>query len=300
MPSLQSRALVAFLRITRRKRIYGSAQAVAEGIARVRQQGPARPSAGMARRIGVEHRMLDGLDVYRLSPRTPGAVVRHVLYLHGGAYIRPITSHHWRFLQALVEQGGCTVTVPLYPLAPEATCVQTVEAMLGLYEQTCAEAGTTSLTLLGDSAGGGLALALCHALRERHAPAPRSLVLICPWLDVAMTHPSIAANEAHDPMLASVGLQEAGRLYAGELGVGHRHVSPIHGDQAGLPPTLLFAGTRDIAHYDELLFAEKAIEAGVELELCVGREMVHVWPILPIPEGREALARIVAHLRATS
>ncbi|WP_285960465.1 alpha/beta hydrolase [Pseudomonas tohonis] len=260
MPSLQSRALVAFLRITRRKRIYGSAQAVAEGIARVRQQGPARPSAGMARRIGVEHRMLDGLDVYRLSPRTPGAVVRHVLYLHGGAYIRPITSHHWRFLQALVEQGGCTVTVPLYPLAPEATCVQTVEAMLGLYEQTCAEAGTTSLTLLGDS----------------------------------------AANEAHDPMLASVGLQEAGRLYAGELGVGHRHVSPIHGDQAGLPPTLLFAGTRDIAHYDELLFADKAIEAGVELELCVGREMVHVWPILPIPEGREALARIVAHLRATS
>ena len=296
MPSLSSRLLVALLHITRRKRVYSSVQQVLDGIRQVRQQGPARPSAHLQQRLRVQHQHIDGIEVYHLAPRTSPARSVRVLYLHGGAYIRPITVHHWRFLQALVERTGCSVTVPLYPLAPEANGEQAVNAALAIYQQACATAGTDALHVMGDSAGGGLALALSFKLREQHAPLPSSLTLICPWLDVSMQHPDIASTEPHDPMLAVIGLQEAGRLYAGELGVQHPLISPLQGELSGLPAILLFAGTRDVAHHDELLFATKARAAGVKVELVVGEGLVHVWPILPIAEGRQALKTIAAFL----
>ena len=297
MPSFQSRLLVGLLRLTRRKRIYSSAQSVLNGIAQVRQQGPARPSARMMSRLDVQHQVVDGIEVYRLAPKATSTATRHLLYLHGGAYIRPITVHHWRFLQALVEAEGYTITVPLYPLAPEATCTQAVEAAVAVYQHTCSAEQVASLSVMGDSAGGGLALALCYALRERGERLPASLVLICPWLDVRMTHPAIAAHEQHDPMLAAVGLKEAGRLYAGDLPADHPYVSPIKGELAGLPPTLLFAGTRDIACHDELQFVELTRAAGVQVELQLGEGLIHVWPILPIPEGKAARQVIARHLR---
>lgn len=296
MPSLSNRLLVALLQITRRKRVYSSVQQVLDGIRQVRQQGPARPSARLQQRLVVQHQFLDGIEVYHLAPRHRPARSTQVVYLHGGAYIRPITVHHWRFLQALVERTGCSVSVPLYPLAPEASGEQAVKAALTVYQQACAAAGVDALPVMGDSAGGGLALALSFKLREAQAPLPASLTLICPWLDVSLQHPDIATTEPHDPMLATLGLQEAGRLYAGELGVQHPLVSPLHGDLSGLPPILLFAGTRDIAHHDELLFVTKARAAGVKVELVVGEGMVHVWPILPIAEGKQALERIERQL----
>lgn len=296
MPSFQSHLVAGLLRLTRRKRIYSSVQQVRDGIAQVRQQGPARPSARMLQRLAVQREVVDGIEVYRLAPKANTAT-RHVLYLHGGAYIRPITVHHWRFLQALVEAEGYTITVPLYPLAPEATCSRAVAAMVDCYQRTCVAENLASLDVMGDSAGGGLALALCYALRERGLALPSKLVLICPWLDVRMSHPAIAAHEQDDPMLAALGLKEAGRLYAGDLPMDHPHVSPLHGDLAGLPPLLIFAGTRDIACHDELLFADAARAAGVPVALQVGDGLIHVWPILPIPEGKAARQLIARHLR---
>lgn len=298
MPSLQSHLLVLLLRATRRKGIYSSVAALLQGIAQVRKSGPAKPSAGMQRRILVEPRRVAGLEMYRLSPRVAKAKARHVLYLHGGAYVRPITSHHWRFLQALVEETGCIINVPLYPLAPEASCSQAVPAVVEVYQHACVEAAGAALTVIGDSAGGGLAVALCYALRKLNIAPPISLVLISPWLDVTLKHPRIAADERFDPMLAVAGCKEAGRLYAGELALDHPYVSPINGDLHGLPATLLFTGTRDIAHHDALLFADMARSAGVQFDLQVGAGMLHVWPILPVPEGKLARATIARHLAA--
>ena len=296
MPSLRSHLLVALLRVTRRKRIYSSIDAMVDGIKKVRQQGPARPTPGMMGDVVVEREVVNNIEVYRLSPSVTPALAMPVLYLHGGAYIRPITSFHWRFLRSIVEQTGCTFIVPLYPLAPEANCAQAVAAVTNVYIRECTRAGVESVAVMGDSAGGGLALALCYALRQKATPLPRSLVLICPWLDVTMTNPLIGVTEKNDPMLATIGTREAGRLYAGDLGLQHCYVSPLYGDPSGLPPILLFAGTNDIVHYDGLLFAEKARAAGSPVDLQIGQEMIHVWPILPIPEGKEAREKVAQHL----
>lgn len=296
MPSLQSRLLVALLRVTRRKRIYSSIDAMFDGIKTVRQQGPARPTPGMMGDVLVEHERVNNIELYRLSPRVAPAQAMPVVYLHGGAYIRPITAFHWRFLRSIVEQTGCTFTVPLYPLAPEANCAQVVDAVTNVYIRECARTGVEYVAVMGDSAGGGLALALCYALRQKAMPMPRSLVLICPWLDVSMTNPLIAMTEKDDPMLATIGTRAAGRLYAGDLDLQHCYVSPLYGDPRDLPPILLFAGTNDIAHHDALLFAEKARAAGCSVDLQIGQGMIHVWPILPIPEGKEARKKIARYL----
>lgn len=199
MPSLRSRLLVAFLRVTRRKRIYSSIEALHEGIYKVRLQGPARPTPEMMGSVIVEREALKDIEVYRLSPHVKPSMVIPVLYLHGGAYVRPITSFHWRFLRSLVEQTGCTFIVPLYPLAPEANCASAVETVRNVYLSECARAGVESLAVMGDSAGGGLALGLCYALRQKAFPLPRSLTLICPWVDVTMTNTSIALLKKATP-----------------------------------------------------------------------------------------------------
>lgn len=295
MPSLQSHLLVAFLRLIRRKRIYSSVRDLHASIEQIRRAGPASPSASMRRRLAIEQYRVAGVPVYRLAPRgnTGG---RPVLYLHGGAYVRPITRHHWQFLVELVERTGHVIHVPLYPLAPEADCRQVVAAALSVYRDLCERERHPALPVMGDSTGGGLALALCYALREQGLALPARLVLICPWLDVRLGHADIAASERRDPMLAAAGLREAGRLYAGELGVDHPHVSPIEGDVGALPSMLLVVGARDIAHHDALLFLGRARSAGVDIELVMGGGMVHVWPLLPIPEARQVRECIARYL----
>jgi acetyl esterase/lipase len=292
MSSLENRLVVLYLRAIRRK--YVSDEALLKSIARDRAAGPARPSDRVQRRILVQQDRVAGVEVYQLSPKRPGKTGGHVVYFHGGAYVRPITSHHWWFLQELVEKTGCSVSVPLYPLAPETTCAQTVSAMAEVYRLISAEGPVP--TVMGDSAGGGLAVSLCHALREQGVNLPRSLVLICPWMDVSMTHPDIAGNERLDPMLTAAGLNAAGRFYAGEQELTHPYASPLYGTLTGLPRTLLFVGTRDILSHDGIAFAEAVREEGVEIDLQVGKDMVHVWPILPIPEARTALNQIARHL----
>lgn len=195
-----------------------------------------------------------------------------------------------------MEASRFTLLVPFYPLAPEACCLQSVAAVAAVYRQTCEEAGRGPLALMWDSAGGGMALALWQELPRHGMRRPDSLVLNYPWVDVSMTHPDIPRVEPLDPMLAVDGLREAGRLYAGAAGVDHPLVSPLHGNLAGLPPLLLFVGSRDIACPDALLFAEKARQAGASVDLQVGDGLIHVWPILPIPEARTARDAIVRHV----
>lgn len=294
MPSLKSHAFVMLLRLIRRNRIYASAQALHQGIAQVRRAGPALPHVGMRRTLDVQTQVFAGHAVYTVRPRAGGHDHAPVLYLHGGAYVRPITRFHWSFIEDLVRQTGCPVTVPLYPLAPESTCLQTLDFVLRLYEHW---AQNRPVTLMGDSAGGGLALATALALRDQDRPAPARLVLITPWVDVDSQHPHLAHLARRDPMLAIDGAREAGRLYAGALPTDHPWVSPLHADLRDLPPITLLAGTRDLAHLDALELVHRAREQGNQIDLRMGHDMLHVWPLLPIPEGRQARAEIAELIR---
>lgn len=289
-PSLGARVFNVVLRLSGRKACLRSEESLREVIAAARRRGPALPSRRLHNALRVDVSEVDGHRVYTLSPRGSREPPR-LLYLHGGAFFRSITPTHWRFLQRLVEATGRSVRVLLYPLAPEHRCMAALDVIDRVFEGLGPHA-----MVMGDSAGGTLAVALALRRRERHAPLPARLVLITPMLDAALSGDDIRATAQRDPMLDVPGLREAARLHAGDLPLDHPLISPLQADLHGLPRTLLFAGTNDLLYHDALRFAAKARSQGVDLTCVLGDRMIHVWPILPIAEGREALATIVNFL----
>lgn len=297
MTSLRHQLVVALLKATRRRRIYASVEGLHAGIAQTRQTGPDLPGPALSGRIKVERKLWRGHPHYTLSPRTTGATTLHLLYLHGGAYVRPITRFHWRLLAELVERTGCQATVPLYPLAPESDCERTLAHVREVHAQLLETVPPQELVLAGDSAGGGLTLALALSLQRDRVPVARRLVLISPAVDMSLTGADLHAVAQRDPMLALDGLREAGRLYAGSWPVEHPFVSPLRAATlAGLPPTTLFVGTRDLLGPDALRLSDRLRDHGCEVQLHLGHEMIHVWPLLPTPEGSQAREQLAAAL----
>lgn len=293
--SLRARALKALLRIMRRRRIYDSVAGLMAGIENTRVSGPARPSAQMCRDLEIGFEQIGAMEVYTLKPRKLSPDRPVMLYLHGGAYCRPITSHHWRFLLWLVTAHDCVVVVPLYPLAPESQCIATVQALRNMHALMSERHGQFD-AFVGDSAGAGLCVAFCLALRASNKALPNRLVLISPFVDVSLTHQLVGDTARRDPMLGILGIREAGRLYAGDLGLDHPFVSPLQADLHDLPAMQIFVGTDDILHHDALAFAHKAKDAGCDVDLHAESGMIHVWPLLPLPEARRSRLAITRFL----
>jgi epsilon-lactone hydrolase len=243
--------------------------------------------------VGLRHR--DGWPVYELAPRQ-GSSVAHILYFHGGAYINEISYWHWWFLGRIVQRAPARATVPIYPLGTAAGAERTVASATELAAELIETVGAERVVLMGDSAGGGLALAVGQGLRDRGV-RPRGLVLMAPWLDLATDNPASRAIADRDPMLAIPGLIEAARTYAGSLGLDDARVSPLHGSLDGLPPITVFTGTDDLLNPDSRRLAEACVSAGVSCELIETAEQPHVYPVLPTREGQAARRQIISLLR---
>jgi monoterpene epsilon-lactone hydrolase len=240
-----------------------------------------------------------GFPVFSLWPADEELPKRTVLYLHGGAYIRPADPRHWRFLTRLADTLGARAVLPCYPLAPEHTVDDSFEALLDVFAEV-AEESPDGVVLVGDSAGGGYALALAQALRDRGGPQPERLVLIAPWVDLTGETPGVREAAERDPWLSFRHLSIYAAFWAGgedPQRLADPRVSPGLGDLAGLPPTLMLCGTRDLLEPGcEALFT-RAEEADWSLEYVVAPGLIHVYPLLPIPEATEAFQYIADFCR---
>lgn len=283
MPSLTSRAMPLAIALLGRRR--PSADDLRREIAALQvEPRPFAPPSSLARSLTVTpSTSAAGWPVFTVAPRGVPPSAR-VLYLHGGAYIREITRHHWKLVGQLASEGA-SVTVPIYPVAPRGTASHVVPASADLAEQLARY--DEPLVLAGDSAGGGLALAVALVLRDRAASAAHT-ALISPWLDATGSHPEIREIAPRDPWLNPESLTVAADAYRGELDREHPWVSPLGGDLTGLGPITLFTGTRDILNVDARRFRPLASAAGVSLDFHEEPEMIHVYPLLPIPEGKKA------------
>jgi monoterpene epsilon-lactone hydrolase len=237
-----------------------------------------------------------GFPVFTLWPAgTDAPPGRAVLYLHGGGYVHPSNAWHWRFVTRLADALGARAVLPAYPLAPEFTVEDSFEAMLEVYDEV-ADRSPEGVILVGDSAGGGYALALAEALRDRGGVQPQRLVLIAPWVDLTGNAPGTLEAAARDPWLSYPHLSIYAAFWAGTDdpdGLADPRVSPGLGDLAGLPPTLMLCGSRDLLQPGcDALFA-RADLADWPLEYAVAPGLIHVYPLLPIPEARAAFAHIV-------
>ncbi|SOE02805.1 Acetyl esterase/lipase [Blastococcus haudaquaticus] len=273
---------------------YKPRMATAErGRARVEQpKGPSAPPAGLRKRHTVSTRRVGGSDCHTVAPRDRRAT-RAAVYLHGGAYISEISPQHWSLVSKLAD-AGVRVEVPSYGLAPRYTYRDAYPFVTAVYRDLVAEFGAAEVTVAGDSAGGGLALGLARTLAGAGLPQPRRLVLIAPWLDLTMGNPGIPAVEARDPWLSRAGLHAAAAAWAGGDDPTDPRLSPLNGPLVGLAPMDVYVGTRDICLPDSLLLRDRAAAEGAELRLVVCEGAVHVYPLVPAPEGRAAAREIVA------
>lgn len=236
----------------------------------------------------------DGMQVFTLNPGG-GAVT--VLYLHGGAYVNGFNAHQWRFLDGLASAVGCEIVAPDYHLIPYGDCDRAYGDLAGFYRDWVAAHPGRRLMLMGDSAGGGLALGLAKYLVYAGDPLPERLILLSPWVDVSMDNPEAEAMQGVEPMLHLDLMRVHGKWWAGTRDVHDWQVSPLYGDMAGLPPVTLYCGTRELLYPDILLTRDRLEAAGVTVDLHVGKGLNHDYPLMPIPEARRAREEIASLVR---
>ncbi|MEV0714756.1 alpha/beta hydrolase [Asanoa sp. NPDC050611] len=250
-----------------------------------------------ARRHTVERRDFAGWPVYRITPRT-GESTGELLYLHGGGYVAPIHTVHWDFVARLAGMTGRAVTLPDYPLTPAHNHRDVFPVLGRLYEKVAeGETSSSSFTVMGDSAGATMGLALVQSLPYNRRPG--NLILMSPWLDATLTNPEIPAIQPTDPMSTVSGLTELARMWAGPDDLATPELSPINGPLDRLGRVTVFAGSRDILTPDARRLAELATgAAGTNLVLREYEDMTHTWMLTqPGPAADAVLAEITGLLR---
>ena len=221
---------------------------------------------------------------------------RLVIYLHGGIYVNEIRQPHIFFCDKLAKKVNATVYAPIYPLAPNHTYEETFEIVEKLYKHLLTLDKT--ILIMGDSAGGGLSAEFCEYLAANDFPQPKNLILISPWLDISIS--GDYEKVEYDPMLGVDGLRKMGEKWAGNLDSKDYKVSPLFGEVSKLPKTTLFVGTHEILYPDVENFYKKLKDNHIDVELNIGKEMTHVYPIYPmVPESKEAF-RILNAIQKTS
>ncbi len=231
--------------------------------------------------LKVEKTEFEGMPVWTIQSPSPSD--KTVLAVHGGAYTAQPTVLNWLNYGSLARDTGATVVVPIYPLAPQGTAAAVVPVIADLFSDQVARDGADDVSVYGDSAGGGLALAAMQLVVRRGDPTPASMVLLSPWLDVAVADPRQA--DIRDPILNTATLQKAGLEWAGALDPSDPLVSPINGSLAGLPPTFVYSGSLDILSVDTLRLRAKAASEGADFDFVLRKGLLHDWPLLPLPEG---------------
>ena len=295
MPSLKSH-FIAFIVGHWHRTAFTSAEGLHEWINWARQRESDLPPPSFSVRFDVSTREVDGFPVHEVRPKQVRSRLR-LLYLHGGAYVFQISRYHWRLIGELADRLGAAVTVPVYPLAPEHDFHAVFGMTMQVYRGLLNDMPASDVAFVGDSAGGNMAVVMTMLAADEGLPSPAAHVLISPGLDMSLANPDIFEFAKFDPWLAIPGGLEAIRLYAPGIERTDWRISPLYGDLSVVPKTLLLTGTRDILHPDCLVYVTKAREAGVDVELVAEPGMIHVWPLIAMPEALRARDRIVTFLR---
>ncbi len=264
-------------------------------------KNPARNTAVMAAkhfRSGYEVDTHEVLGKRVITVSSSDSDQRHLLFFHGGSYVIEATVFHRKLIQTLVKKHHMTVSFVEYPLAPENTYEATRAMALASYKQTVSTYPDHTISLFGDSAGGGLALALLQVLREEGVlPFPKRTVLCSPWLDLSLQNKHIPEYVDVDPVLSVEGLQHAASLYSGGEDLSNPFLSPLFGNMDDLGEILLFVGSHEILYPDCLLLQKKIEKAtNTSLSLVLGEDLIHDWVLFPSREAKRVPPQIDAFL----
>jgi Esterase/lipase len=267
----------------------GAQRAWTEAAARIIQVPPG---------ISISHGSLGGVPSDRIAPEG-GDDSRAVLYLHGGAYVLGSRRTHRGLAAQIALAAGAPVHLLDYRLGPEHRHPAALEDTVAAYRDLLASGiDAKSIVVAGDSAGGGLAVAMATRLRDEGQPLPGGLAILNGWLDLTCSGASMSFNADRDAGLLRELTVRGGELYRGETDPLDPELSPIRADLRGLPPTYLQVGTHDLLLSDSELFAERARAAGVDVGYSRFEGMWHDFQISAglLREADEAMADLAGAL----
>jgi triacylglycerol lipase len=240
----------------------------------------------------VQETTSNGMTVVQITPAHPSG--QYVVALHGGAYTIPPSIFHWFFYALAANQTGATFEVPIYPLVQQGgTAGTVVPAVAGVISAQIAQHGASHVSVFGDSAGGGIALASVEYMVSQGQTPPASLVLISPSLAPGQTNPNVGF--VGDPLRFLEGSPTIGRQWAGNLPLDDPRVSPLNGSLSGLPPTYVYSGSLDSLGPNVVLLQQKAALQGAPFSFVLGNGLPHDWVLLT-PDGFRYFPQIYQEL----
>ena len=225
---------------------------------------------------------------------------RAILYLHGGGYVIGSLNTHRALAGEVSRAAQAPVLLIDYRLAPEHPFPAAVDDGVAAYRWLLDQGFAPEHTAIaGDSAGGGLTMAVLLAARDQGLPMPGAGVCISPWVDMTCSNDSYTTRADADPMVGSAGITQMAAMYLNDTEPTNPLASPNFADLSGLPPLLIHVGTDEVLHDDSVALDARATAAGVDSTLEVWDGMIHVWhafyPMLP--EGKEGIERVGDFLR---
>jgi epsilon-lactone hydrolase len=243
----------------------------------------------------VHRKSVGGVPCDVVYPLNPPPIERVVLYLHGGGFMIHLPRSYRRFARRIAEAYGASVYVPDYRLAPEHRHPAATDDCLAAY-RTLLDDGCDPrrLCIMGDSAGGNLALVTLLRARDAKLPLPACAILLSPGADLTFSGASYRRNARADPFVPMNALHQIVKQYVDAECKSHPHASPMLGNFTGLPPIKILVGSTEVLLDSSVGTAESCRAAGVDVVLQVWHEMPHVFPMLGfLPEGRMAMQHMV-------
>lgn len=242
----------------------------------------------------------DGTSCFLLEPLGEERADRLIVFYHGGGFVMEIGELHWEPCIQLALKTGASVLVPIYPLLPGAKWQEAYSSALSAYRLALALATPDRIALVGDSAGGHLAVGVAQLALAEAIAVPKLVVGVSPMVDVASELPADLSLDAVDPMLGVQGTTCIARMWAGDV-ADSPSFPPclLHGPMKGLPALKLFVGSNEVLRPGVEAFAAAAENEGCEVDLQVGEGLWHCYPLmLDMEEGRLAFADIVDSVRS--
>ena len=250
--------------------------------------------AKIPREISIKEQTIEGLKAEWLIPN--GADPQKViLYVHGGGYVSGSCSDHRGFVSTFARNTGVTNLIYEYHLAPEHPYPAALEDSVKIYKWLLFSGfRPENIVIAGESAGGGLCLAILLALKDRRVALPAAAVAISPWTDLTCSRDSYRTK--NKVSLAPMNSWTVfSKHYVGENLATNPFISPLFGNLVGLPPVFINSGIDDELFEDGEKFSIKARQAGVDVTFRAGEGMVHCYPLLApmFKEATEAMVEIV-------
>ncbi len=216
-----------------------------------------------------------------------------ILYLHGGGYVMGSYNTHSALIGRIARASNCKVLAINYRKSPENAYPLALQDALDTYKQMIAD-GYENIFIMGDSAGGGLTLALLQLIRKYRLQKAAGSVLLSPWTDLTLSGESIETKKDKDPLITRHLLEIFSKRYYADSDPKDPLISPLFADVKGFPPTLIQVGGHEVLFDDSIRMAQKMNKAGVQVRLEIYENMMHVWQFFGgiVPEANQAIEEI--------